>query len=120
MRCPEIFKKSLAEFAAKAAKKIKIILCRGVYLTQNSYQAASVDFVFYIENKICAQQTAKTCRKAPKGIFDRLKHPIHMDGVPVCHNTLLRSRTVFPYFRDSRMASAVRMPSMAADMMPPA
>ena len=28
-----------------------------------------------IWNKLCAQQTAKTCRKAPKGIFDRLRCP---------------------------------------------
>ena len=28
-------------------------------------------------NKLCAQQTAKTCREAPMGIFDSLKQPSH-------------------------------------------
>ena len=27
-------------------------------------------------NKLCAQQTAKICRKAPKGIFDSLKKDV--------------------------------------------
>ena len=34
--------KSFAEFFAKAKNKIEIILCRGVYLAQNTLQAASV------------------------------------------------------------------------------
>ena len=38
--------KSLAEFAASAANKIKIIFCRGVYLAENTLQAASVEFVY--------------------------------------------------------------------------
>ena len=33
--------KSLAEFAASAAKRIRIIFCRGVYLAENTTQAAS-------------------------------------------------------------------------------
>ena len=37
--------KSLAEFAAAAANKIKNIFCRGVYLAENTSQAASVEFV---------------------------------------------------------------------------
>ena len=37
--------KSFAEFFAKAKNKIRIILCRGVYLAQNTLQAASVEFV---------------------------------------------------------------------------
>ena len=38
-------RKSLAEFAAFAAKKFKNIFCQGVYLTENSSQAASVRVV---------------------------------------------------------------------------
>lgn len=34
--------KSLEEFAAAAANKISIIFCQGVYLAENTLQAASV------------------------------------------------------------------------------
>ena len=37
--------KSLAEFSAKAENKMKTIFCRGVYLAENTSQAASVEFV---------------------------------------------------------------------------
>ena len=37
--------KSLAEFAVEAANKMFIIFCRGVYLAENTSQAASVEFV---------------------------------------------------------------------------
>jgi len=36
--------KSLAEFAAKAAKKVQIVFGRGVYVDENTSQAASVEF----------------------------------------------------------------------------
>ena len=42
--------KSLAEFAAKAAKKVEIVFGRGVYVDENTSQAASVEFV-------CQRQT---------------------------------------------------------------
>ena len=37
--------KSLAEFAANAANRVRIIFGQGVYLTENTSQAASVEFV---------------------------------------------------------------------------
>ena len=37
--------KSLAEFAADAANKVKIVFGRGVYVDKNTSQAASVEFV---------------------------------------------------------------------------
>ena len=63
--------KSLAEFAATAANKLENILCRGVYLAQNTSQAASVEFVRPKADKLCARQTAKSWRKSPKGFFDK-------------------------------------------------
>ena len=36
---------SFAEFAAEAANKRESIFCRGVYLAENTSQAASVEFV---------------------------------------------------------------------------
>ena len=38
-------RKSFAFLFAKAKNKVQIILCRGVYLAQNTSQAASVEFV---------------------------------------------------------------------------
>ena len=37
--------KSLAEFAASAANKVKRVFGRGVYVDENTSQAASVEFV---------------------------------------------------------------------------
>ena len=36
--------KSLAEFAAEAANKVQIVFGRGVYVDENTSQAASVEF----------------------------------------------------------------------------
>jgi len=43
--CGSNCSKSLAEFAAEAANKIKIVFGRGVYVDENTSQAASVEFV---------------------------------------------------------------------------
>ena len=65
--------KSLAEFAATAANKIKIIFCRGVYLAENTSQAASVRVV-----RLCGQGVrAADCKKlaeSPEGIFRQAKN----------------------------------------------
>ena len=37
--------KSLAEFSVKAENKFQNIFCQGMYLTENTSQAASVEFV---------------------------------------------------------------------------
>jgi hypothetical protein len=50
LQCASVCRKGLAEFAASAAKKVELIFCRGVYLTENTSQAASVEFV-------CLRQT---------------------------------------------------------------
>ena len=42
--------KSLAEFAAEAANKVKVVFGRGMYVDKNTSQAASVEFV-------CCRQT---------------------------------------------------------------
>ena len=44
--CRFLTVKSLAEFAASAANKVIIIFCRGVYLADNTSQAARVEFVY--------------------------------------------------------------------------
>ena len=65
-------KKCLAEFAAVAANKVKSIFDRGVYLGENTYQAASVEFVRHGRTNYARSRLQKTCRKAPWGIFDSL------------------------------------------------
>ena len=51
---------------------MKFIFGRDLCLDENTSQAASVEFV-PVGGKLWAQQTAKICRKAPKGFFDNLK-----------------------------------------------
>ena len=60
--------KSLAEFAASAANKLKIIFCRGVYLTENTSQAASVEFVCRRQTNYARSRLQKLSEKAA-GLF---------------------------------------------------
>ena len=64
--------KSLAEFAASAANKVNIIFGRGVYVDENTYQAANVQIVRQRRTVCAMQRTAKGWRKSPKGFFDSL------------------------------------------------
>ena len=59
--------KSLAEFAASAAKKVEIIFCRGVYLAENTAQAASVEFVCPRQTNYARGRLQKTGGKARRG-----------------------------------------------------
>ena len=52
---------------------MKTVFCRGMYLAENTSQAPSVELVPQMGDQLCAQETAKTCQKAPQGIFDSLK-----------------------------------------------
>ena len=84
-----------------AANKIQKVFCQGVYLAENTSQAASVEFVPPAGGKLCAQQTAKTCRKAPKGFCDSLKK------VPKqCFGTFLLSYFAFLTPEDFQACSA--------------
>ena len=64
--------KSLAEFAASAAKKFQIVLDRGVYVGENTSQAASVEFVRLWRTNY-ARSRLQNWRKSPKGFFDKLQ-----------------------------------------------
>ena len=66
-------KKASQSFLRKQKIEPKNILCRGVYLTQNTYQAASVEFVRQKRTNYARGRLQKNWRKAPKGIFDKLK-----------------------------------------------
>ena len=60
--------KSLAEFDANASNKIKIIFCRGVYLTENTSQAASVESVCLRQTNYARSRLQKLTEKAA-GLF---------------------------------------------------
>ena len=64
--------KSLAEFAASAAKKFQIVFDRGVYVGENTSQAASVEFVRLWRTNY-ARSRLQNWRKSPKGFFDKLQ-----------------------------------------------
>ena len=66
--------KSLAEFAAKAVNKVSIIFCRGVYLAENTSQAASVEFVSHLETNYARSRLQKLAEK-PEGVFRQAKIP---------------------------------------------
>jgi len=57
-------KKSLAEFAAEAANKIKILFGRGVYVDENTSQAASVEFVRHRRTNYARSRLQNTGGKA--------------------------------------------------------
>ena len=65
-------KKCLAEFAAYAANKEKSIFARGVYLGENTFQAASVGVVRHRRTRSARSRLQKNCQKATRGIFDSL------------------------------------------------
>ena len=63
-----VSKKCLAEFAAVAANKVKSIFDRGVYLGENTYQAASVEFVRHRRTNYARSRLQKPVEK-PQGGF---------------------------------------------------
>ena len=69
---PQLVKKASQSFAAAAAKEIKNIFCRGVYLAENTSQAASVEFGRQRRTNYARSRLQSFCRKSPKGFFDSL------------------------------------------------
>ena len=59
---------NLAEFTATAVNEIKIIFCQGVYLAENTSQAASVEFVCLRQTNYARSRLQKLSEKA-KGLF---------------------------------------------------
>ena len=68
-----VCRKSIAEFSAQAENKIETIFCQGVYLTENTYQAASVEFVCHRQTNYARSRLQKDWRKSPEGFFDKMK-----------------------------------------------
>jgi len=66
--CP----KCLAEFAAEAANKIKILFGRGVYVDENTSQAASVEFVRLWRTTYARSRLQTTGGKAQRAFSARI------------------------------------------------
>ena len=63
-----MFKKSLAEFAARRRQKIETIFSRDMRVRENTSQAASVEFL-RTAHKLCAQQAVSLLSEKPSGFF---------------------------------------------------
>ena len=66
-------KKPRRVWRRKPPNKIKIIFCRGVYLTENTSQAASVRVVRRRRTRSARSRLQKLVGKARQGFFDSLK-----------------------------------------------
>ena len=66
--------KRLKVFAAEGAKENEIIFCRGVYLAENTAQAASVEFVRQRRTNY-ARGRLQNLAKKPEGIFRQTQIP---------------------------------------------
>ena len=77
--------KNSSSFLGSEMTESDKIFGRDLCLDENTLQAASVEFVPLWGDKLCAQQTAKTCRKAPKGGFDNLKARAERHGPVFIH-----------------------------------
>ena len=70
-----IYSKSLAEFATSVANKVKYILRQGVYLTQNTSQAASVRVVRLWRTRSARGGLQKTWLETPTGVSSQASTP---------------------------------------------
>ena len=61
--------KSLAEFAAQAAKKVQFVFGRGMYVDENTSQAASVELVRKRRTNYARSRLQKTGGKAQRAFL---------------------------------------------------
>ena len=67
-----VYPKSPAEFAAKAANQVEIVFGRGVYVDENTAQAASVEFVRQRRINYARSRLQNLAEKA-EGLFRQIK-----------------------------------------------
>ena len=77
---PGVSKKPRRVCRPQAAKRLRIIFCRGVYLTENTYQAASVRFVRCKRTKRARSRLQSLCQKRAKPFFDNLSQGLLSAG----------------------------------------
>jgi len=59
---------------------LEIVFDRGVYVGENTSQAASVEFVRRMRTNYARSRLQKNWQKSPKGFFDKLKPACHTAG----------------------------------------
>ena len=64
--------KKLRRIFREAKNKVKIIFCRGMYLAENTYQAASVEFVCHRQTNYARSRLQRLAEK-PGGLFRQTK-----------------------------------------------
>ena len=69
--------KRLRRIFRVSGKQSQIVFDRGVYVDENTSQAASVEFVRRMRTNYARSRLQKNWRKSPKGFFDKLKPPLH-------------------------------------------
>mgnify|MGYP004453469631 CR=1 FL=1 len=100
-------KKASQSLPPAGGKGILIIFCRGVYLTENTTQAASVRLVRCKRTRRARSRLQSFCQKRAKPFFDSLSHGIRRDRLPAdnpvaaltCHlscHSLPRLRFAYP------------------------
>ena len=100
-------KKASQSSPPAGGKGILIIFCRGVYLTENTTQAASVRFVRQGRTNRARGRLQSFCQKRAKPFFDSLSHGIRRGRLPAdnpvaaltCHlscHSLPRLRFAYP------------------------
>ena len=72
MTPPQTVEKASQSFLREQKIKSKTVFDRGVYVGENTYQAASVRVVCRRHTRSARSRLHKIWRKAPKGIFDTL------------------------------------------------
>ena len=70
---PQCVKKASQSLPPAGGKGILIIFCRGAYLTENTYQAASVRFVRQGRTNRARGRLQFFCQKREKPFFDSLR-----------------------------------------------
>ena len=63
---------------------MEIVFGRGVYVDENTSQAASVEFVCQRQTNYARSSLLKNWRKSPKGFFDKLKQTCVLPQVCFC------------------------------------
>ena len=103
---PQSVKKASQSLPPQRQIKSKTIFCRGVYLTENTSQAACVRVVRHRRTRSALSRLQSFRRKAPKGFFDGLRRskiapPVfHYFSVFVlsCSSSFCASSSAFRWF----------------------
>ena len=98
--------KKLRRICRRSGKKDSIICCRGVYLAENTSQAAFCGSCAPWAHKECAQQTATPLLKSPEWVFQQPEPPENQGGCKISHLTIRFTSLFF-----TRITFTISIPS---------